>query len=65
MIKLNKRQYEILTFMANTDCHLANDDVDIWALLEAGLCIEPYEDRIHIAPHAREMFRDAGLRRVQ
>jgi hypothetical protein len=63
MIELNKRQYEILTFMANTGCRIANDDIDIWTLCEAGLCIMPY-DCVQIAPHAREMFRDAGLRRI-
>jgi hypothetical protein len=70
MIELNKRQYEILTFMANTGAQLAlwndaiNRDVDIMPLVEAELCIINGADIVQIAPHAREMFRDAGLRRI-
>ena len=65
MIELNKRQYEILTFMANTgvDIHYIYD-LDILALIQSGLCNESIRYRVQIAPHAQEMFRDAGLRRV-
>jgi hypothetical protein len=66
MIELNKRQYEILTFMANTDVVVyGNSDTDIFALFNAGLVNETEVSCVRIAPHAREMFRDAGLRRVQ
>jgi hypothetical protein len=68
MIELNKRQYEILTFMANTGeliYHWSNDE-ELWALVNAGLCQRViFTHTIKITPHAREMFRDAGLRRVQ
>ena len=65
MIELNKRQYEILTFMANTDVVVyGNSDTDVYALFNAGLVNETEASCVRIAPHAREMFRDAGLRRV-
>jgi hypothetical protein len=67
MIELNKRQYEILTFMANTGVRLFDNymDGDVMSLISAGLCIGEVYNAVRLAPHTREMFRDAGLRRVQ
>jgi hypothetical protein len=70
MTELNKRQYEILTFMANTGNHLFGrfgdeNYSDFRALIESGLCEEHTEidqnwgTEIWIAPPARERFRNA------
>jgi hypothetical protein len=70
MIELNKRQYEILTFMANTGvkAYVTHEDAeysDLYSLYVAGLCnTDAYAYIFKIAPHAREMFRDAGFRRI-
>jgi hypothetical protein len=69
MIELNKRQYEILTFMANTNLKIYSflgepEFDDVWSLVGAALLTSTTHGLLQIAPHAREMFRDAGLRRI-
>ena len=66
MIELNKRQYKILTFMANTGVQIFMnyDDSDVQLLYSADL-LEYNYSALQIAADAKELFRDAGLRRVQ
>jgi hypothetical protein len=65
MIELNKRQYEILTFMANTGVliFMNYDDPDVQLLYHADLLEYSYA-ALQITADAKEMFRDAGLRRI-